>query len=142
MTSTSPYSPIEQPSPEHEQPSPSKTDSAEELPPDSSPDDPLVALLGDERAGERWVRLDVESLLRAADFRRIKQGSQTTSEQTIAGRRYQVQWPLPSLVINNDLELPYPQWTVEELLQVIGAEVIEPPRGPEQMEWIVGKQIT
>ncbi len=111
-------------------------------PPDFSPADPLDALLDAEAQGERWIRLDAETLLRAADFRRIKQGGHSYGpEQMIGGRRHHVLWPLPALTINGDLELSYPVWTVDELLAVIGAEVVEPPRTQEGMEWVIGEPI-
>ncbi len=111
-------------------------------PPDSSPADPLDALLDAEAQGERWIRLDAETLLRAADFRRIRQGEQSYgTDMVIEGRRHHVRWPLPALTINGDLELAYPVWTVDELLAVIGAEVVEPPRTQEGMEWVIGEPI-
>ena len=111
-------------------------------PPDSPSGGMLNAWLDAEREGERWVRLDKETLLRAADFRTIRQGQHSRSERVVEGRRRRATWPLPSLKINNDLELLYPQWTVEELLLVIGADVVEAPRTANQIEWQIGEPIS
>ena len=83
-------------------------------------------------AQERWLQLDHGTQLRAADIRKIVQGGRAARDQVLVGSKWHNKyWPVPKLTINDSMEIPYPLWTLEEINQQIGAEVILPPRTEE-----------
>ena len=129
MNETKPSSvsaPRRQPSPT---PPPTSLELVETSPPESSSDDVLRELIAVEREAEAWIALEAKHLLRAADFREIEESGVVTETAVDPGpsrQEYQRTWPLPSLLVNG-VVIRCPQWTLEELLIEIGADVRQPP---------------